>query len=71
MYVLIRLNLSSNKMRGQCYDGLSCMAGVKSGVTARLSKDESWAMYTHCYGHALSLACSGAIKQWRKVLRQH
>ena len=59
----MRLHLSPNKMRGQCYDGASCMAGVKSGVAARLSREEPRAVYTHCYGHALSLACSDAIKQ--------
>ena len=61
--VLVRLHLSPSKMRGQCYDRASCMAGVKSGVAARLSREEPRAVYTHCYGHALSLACSDAIKQ--------
>ena len=39
------------------------MAGMKSGVAARLSSEEPRAVYTHCYGHALSLAGSDAIKQ--------
>ena len=39
--VLVRLHLSPSKMRGQCYDGASCMAGVKSGVAARLSREEN------------------------------
>ena len=60
---LVRLHLSPSKMRGQCYDGAGCMAGVKSGVAARLSREKPRAVYTHCYGHALSLACSDAIKQ--------
>ena len=68
--VLVRLHLSPSKMRGQCYDGASCMGGVKSGVAARLSREEPRAVYTHCYGHALSLTCSDAIKQCR-LLRQH
>lgn len=67
--VLVRLNLSPHKMRGQCYDGASCMAGMKSGVATRLSRDEPRAVYTHCYGHALSLACSDAIKQC-KVMKE-
>ena len=49
-------------MRGQCYDRASCIAGVKSGVAAKLSREEPKTVYTHCYGHALSLACSHAIK---------
>ncbi len=60
--VLIRMNLSVNKMRGQCYDGASCMSGGKSGVATRMSNEEPRAVYTHCYGHALSLACSYSIK---------
>ena len=60
--VLVRLHLSPSKMRGQCYDGASCMADVKSGVAVRLSREEPRAVYTHCYGHVLSLACSDAIK---------
>ena len=39
------------------------MAGIKSSVAARLSREKPRAVYTHCYGHALSLACSDAIKQ--------
>ena len=61
--VLLRMNLALSKMRGQCYDGASAMAGSKSGVAKKLSDDEPKAIYTHCYGHALNLACSDAIKQ--------
>ena len=61
--VLVRMNLTLTKMRGQCYDGASCMSGLKSGVATRLSEEEPRAIYTHCYGHALNLACSDTIKQ--------
>ena len=61
--VLMRMNLSLTKMRGQCYDGASCMSGLKSGVATRLSEEEPRAIYTHCYGHALNLACTDTIKQ--------
>lgn len=61
--VLMRMNLTLTKMRGQCYDGASCMSGLKSGVATRLSEEEPRAIYTHCYGHALNLACSDTIKQ--------
>ena len=39
------------------------MSGTKSGVAARLLEEEPRAIYTHCYGHALSLACSDSLKQ--------
>ena len=38
------------------------MSGHKSGVAAVLQSEELRAVYTHCYGHALSLACSDAVK---------
>ena len=63
--VLQRLNLTINKVRGQCYDGASTMSGSKSGVATTLSREESRAVYTHCYGHALNLACGDTIRQSR------
>lgn len=59
---LIRLNLPLSKARGQCYDGASCMSGVRNGVAAQLCKEEARAVYTHCYGHSLNLAAADAIK---------
>lgn len=61
--VLLRLNLSISKVRGQCYDGAATMSGRKSGVVTRLCAAEPRAVFTHCYGHSLNLACSDAIKQ--------
>jgi hypothetical protein len=61
--VLQRLNLSLSKARGQCYDGAATMAGLRSGVAKQLSQDEPRAIYTHCYGHALNLACEDTIKR--------
>ena len=62
--VLVRLNLSPNKMRGQCYDGASCMTGVKSGVAARLSK-MNLKQCTHT--DMGMLLCSDAIKQCKSM----
>ena len=55
--VLTRLNLSIKKLRGQCYDGASAMSGPRSGVAKQIRDLESRAVYTHCYGHSLNLAC--------------
>ncbi len=60
--VLLRMNLSINNCRGQCYDGCSSMSGSRSGVATRLSALEPRALYTHCYGHALNLAIQDVIK---------
>lgn len=66
--VLLRMNLTLSKARGQCYDGAANMSGAKSGVAKQLTDEEPRALYTHCYGHALNLACADAIKQC-KLLR--
>lgn len=63
--VLMRMDLSLHKCRGQCYDGCSTMAGSKGGVATLLKEIEPRALYTHCYGHALNLACVDTIKQCR------
>ena len=60
---LSRLNLSLSKVRGQCYDGASNMRGAKKGVAKQIYDEESRAVYTHCYGHALNLACGDSIKR--------
>ena len=66
--VLLRLNLAVSKVRGQCYDGASAMSGAKSGVAARVRADEPRAVFTHCYGHSLNLACADTIRQ-SKLMR--
>ena len=45
--VLLQLNLSISKVRGQCYNGAATMSGRKS---ARLCTAEPRAVFTHCYG---------------------
>ena len=61
--VLLRMNLAVSKVRGQCYDGAAAMSGAKSGVVARLYAVDPRAVFTHCYGHALNLACADTIRQ--------
>lgn len=38
--VLVRMNLSMSKLRGQCYDGASTMRGARSGVVKRILDEE-------------------------------
>ena len=61
--VLLRMNLSLDKARGQCYDGAAAMAGCRSGVAKRILDEEPRAIYIHCYGHALDLAISDTVKK--------
>ena len=61
--VLLRMNLCISKICGQCYGGASVMIGVKSGVVARVNAGERRAVFTHCYGHSLNLACANTLQQ--------
>ena len=44
------------------------MAGRKSAIATRILKVEPKAVYTHCYGYSLNLACSDSVKGC-KVMR--
>lgn len=60
---LLRFQIPFARIRGQCYDGCSTMAGAKGGVAAKILEIEPRAVFTHCYGHALSLSVSDTVKQ--------
>ena len=60
--VFLRLNIAISKVCGQCYDGAATMSGSKSGVVTRMCAAEPCAVFTHCYGHFVNLACGDAIK---------
>ncbi len=61
--IFIRMNLSFNKLRGQCYDGASAMSSSKRGVAKQIQDLEHRALYTHCYGHAHNLAAGDTLKR--------
>ena len=61
------MNLQLNNCRGQCYDGAATMKGSRSGEATHIMKKESRAVYTHCYGHALNLACQDTIRHVKLV----
>ncbi len=42
-------------LRGQCYDGANNVAGVHTGLQARIKEVSPSALYTHCYAHVLNL----------------
>ena len=52
---LIRLQLSLDSCRGQCYDGASNMLGLKSGIAKQICDIHPKAHATHCHAHSLSL----------------
>uniref|UniRef100_H3ANI8 DUF4371 domain-containing protein n=1 Tax=Latimeria chalumnae TaxID=7897 RepID=H3ANI8_LATCH len=64
--VLIHSNLSIRKVTGQCYDGAAVMAG-KSGVAQQISEAEPKALFVHCYGRSLYLACCDAVNKCKEI----
>ena len=60
---LLQMNLTLAKAHGECYDGASNMCGIRSGVAKQIQDEEPRALFTHCYGHSLSLPASNAIKK--------
>ena len=55
--IIIRVCLSLDQCRGQCYDGASNMLGKKSGVAKRIQECQPKAYPTHCFGHSLFWSC--------------
>ena len=66
---LLRLCLSINDCRGQCYDGAACavMQGCRKGLAVKILQEEPRALYTHCYGHSLNLACQDVIRSIKSL----
>ena len=60
--VLLRLNLSLDNCRGQCYDGASAMSGKRKGLKTLIQQKNPKALYVHCYAHTLSLAMNDTFK---------
>ena len=61
--VLLRMGLSVQNCRRQCYDGPNNMVGCKSGVATQIQKKEPRAILTHCYGHTLQLAVGDMVRE--------
>ena len=59
---LLRLDLQLSDARGQCYDGASNMTGRNKGVVQIMQNEEPRCIFTHCYSHALSLACKDMVR---------
>ena len=60
---LIRLQLSLNECRGQCYDGATNMLGKNSGVATRIQSIQPKAHITHCHCYSLSLSLKDTTKE--------
>ena len=43
------------------------MFGRKTGVQARIKNDQPKALFNHCHGHLINLACADSIKQSKVI----
>uniref|UniRef100_H3AME4 Uncharacterized protein n=1 Tax=Latimeria chalumnae TaxID=7897 RepID=H3AME4_LATCH len=50
-----RFYLSTDKCRGQCYDGAANVAGHRCGLQALVQEEEPRAVFVHCLAHTLNL----------------
>lgn len=60
--VILRLGLSKEDAKAQCYDGCSTMTGVRNGVATIIKREIPKCLLTHCYCHALNLAVGDTVK---------
>ena len=60
--VLSHFNISFSHLRDKCYNGALSMAGSRSGIATLVQKEEPRAVFMHCYGRTLNLACSAFLK---------
>ena len=60
----LRFQIPFTKLRGQCYDGCSTMAGARAGVAVKIQELEPQAVFTH---HALNLAVNDTITKVPKM----
>ena len=60
--VILRMGLSMEDAKAQCYDGCSTMTGVRNGVATIIKRENPKCLLTHCYCHALNLAVGDTVK---------
>lgn len=61
--IILRCSLPITLCRGQAYDGASNTSGIRSGVQALVKRQESRALYVHCFAHRLNLCVHDVSKQ--------
>lgn len=60
--ILVRLDLSTENLRGQCYDGASQMSGKFTGLQKLIKDLQPRATYIHCTAHSLNLAVEDSLR---------
>jgi len=66
--LLKSLNINTDYMLSQCYDGASVMSGTKGGVQALMQKKLNRTIpYVHCYNHQLHLVIVKAVSEVTEI----
>jgi len=60
--IFLRLGLSLQNLRGQTYDGASCMSGKYNGTQALIAKQQPLALFVHCLMLAGNLVAQEATE---------
>ena len=60
--VILRMGLSMEDAKTQCYDGCSTMTGARNGVATIIKREIPKCLLTHCYCRALHLAVGDTVK---------
>ena len=55
------LELKTENIVGECFDGAANMSGVHKGLAVRMKECSPLAVYVHCYGHLLNLALQDSM----------
>ena len=61
--MLLRMQITLDNCRGQCYDGASNMLRKKSGVAKQIFEMQPKSYCSHCHCHSLSLSVKDLTKQ--------
>ncbi|SPT20885.1 unnamed protein product [Triticum aestivum] len=62
-FIIAKLGLSPQQVRGQGYDGASNMAGEFNGLQAKIMRENSSAYFVHCFAHKLNLVVVAIAKK--------
>ena len=62
-FIITKLGLSLQQVRGQGYDGASNMTGEFNGLQAKIMRENSSAYFVHCFAHKLNLVVVAIAKK--------
>ena len=61
--ILIHYDLPLSLCRGQAYNGVTNISGIRTGISTRIQKETPAALRVHCFAHSLNLCLQDAGRQ--------